>query len=60
MKIFISPAKSLDLESDLPNVKSTQPEFIREASRINKVLKEKSKLGLGKLMNLSEKLINLN
>ena len=44
MKIFISPAKSLDLESDLPNVKSTQPIFIKEASKINNVLKDKSKI----------------
>lgn len=60
MKILISPAKSLNLESDLPNVKSTQPLFIKEALKINKVLKEKSKKSLSKLMNLSEKLSNLN
>ena len=57
---MISPAKSLNLESDLPNVKSTQPLFIKEALKINKVLKEKSKKSLSKLMNLSEKLSNLN
>ena len=60
MKIFISPAKSLDLKSDVPNISHTQPIFTKEASKINGVLKEKSEKSLAELMKLSQKLSMLN
>ena len=60
MKIFISPAKSLDLKSDIPNIKYSIPIFTKEASKINSVLKQKSEKSLAELMNLSQKLSMLN
>jgi cytoplasmic iron level regulating protein YaaA (DUF328/UPF0246 family) len=60
MKIFISPAKSLDLKSDMPNIKHSLPIFTKEASKINSVLKQKSEKSLAELMNLSQKLSMLN
>ena len=60
MKIFISPAKSLDLKSDMPNIKYSIPIFTKEASKINSVLKQKSEKSLAELMNLSQKLSMLN
>ena len=60
MKIFISPAKSLDFKSEIPEIESSKPEFLKEAIKINNTLKEQSEKDLGKLMNLSQKLSALN
>jgi len=60
MKIFISPAKSLDLTSKTPIIEETQPHFINEANKLNSVLKQKSVKVLSSLMHLSEKLSQLN
>lgn len=60
MKIVISPAKSLDLETALPTKKHTQPAFQPEAERLNKLLKKKSAKGLSKLMHISDALASLN
>ena len=60
MKIFISPAKSLDLTSKTPIIEETQPHFINEANKLNSVLKQKSVKILSGLMHLSEKLSQLN
>jgi len=60
MKIFISPAKSLDLTSKIPIIEETQPHFINEANKLNSVLKQKSVKILSGLMHLSEKLSQLN
>ena len=42
MKILISPAKSLDFDSNIDSLKCTQPVFLNKTSQINSVLKEKS------------------
>jgi len=60
MKIVISPAKSLDLESSLPTQKYTQGVFLEQAKQLSKVLKEKSPQDLSTLMKISDKLGNLN
>jgi len=60
MKIIISPAKSLNFEKELPYSQATQPVFLYEAERINKLLKKKSVTSLGKLMGISENLSQLN
>ena len=39
MKILISPAKSLDLNSDFGNFECSIPKFLNKASEINEVLK---------------------
>jgi cytoplasmic iron level regulating protein YaaA (DUF328/UPF0246 family) len=60
MKIVISPAKSLDFESDLPTQKFTDAAFLEEAEQINAKLKKQSPKKLGELMKISEKLSKLN
>ena len=60
MKILISPAKSLDFQKSLPTERFTEPNFVDEAIHINSILNKKSPKGLQKLMNISEKLAQLN
>ena len=60
MKLVLSPAKSLDFESKLPTVKTTEGYFLAEAERINKLLKKKSARSLSKLMKISDSLGQLN
>ncbi|MGY5354308.1 peroxide stress protein YaaA [Wenyingzhuangia sp. IMCC45467] len=60
MKIVVSPAKSLDFESEIPTKDFTQGVFLEEAEKLNKVLKKKKPKELGDLMKISEKLSDLN
>ncbi|MCG2462141.1 peroxide stress protein YaaA [Flavobacteriaceae bacterium F89] len=60
MKIVISPAKSLDFVSELPTDKYSQPEFLRDAERIQKILVKKKPSALAKLMDISDNLAELN
>ena len=58
--MVISPAKSLNFESNLPTEKNSNPCFLAEANRINELIKDKSPSELSKLMKISDKLGNLN
>jgi len=60
MKIVISPAKSLNFESKVPTSKFTQPIFLKQAERLNRILKKKSPRSLSKLMSISAALGQLN
>lgn len=60
MKLVLSPAKSLDFESQLPTAKSTEAQFLEESVRLNKLLKKKSAKSLSKLMGISDALGQLN
>ncbi|MGJ5643437.1 peroxide stress protein YaaA [Formosa sp. S-31] len=60
MKLVLSPAKSLDYESTLPTEASTEAVFLKEAERLNKVIKKKSAKSLSKLMHISDALGQLN
>ena len=60
MKIVISPAKSLDFESELPTTKFTQPSFLAESEKLNKVLVKKKPKALSELMSISDNLAQLN
>ena len=60
MKLVLSPAKSLDFESNLPTPKTTESCFLAESERINKLLKKKSAKSLSKLMHISDNLGQLN
>jgi len=60
MKIVISPAKSLNFESDLPTTRGTQPKFLEEAETLNKKLSRKTKKAIGELMSISKNLADLN
>ena len=60
MKIVISPAKSLDFEKPLPIKQYSDAVFLQEANTIQKVLKKKNPKQLSQLMDISEKLADLN
>ncbi|WP_224483531.1 peroxide stress protein YaaA [Robertkochia aurantiaca] len=60
MKLVLSPAKSLNYESEVPVAKATEPAFLEEAVKLNKALREKSPADLQELMGISEKLAELN
>lgn len=60
MKIVVSPAKSLDFETKMPTTRGTQPTFLEHAAQINRKLETFSKAKLGKLMSISDKLVDLN
>ncbi len=60
MKLVLSPAKSLNFESPLPNTLQTEAQFLEQAERLNKLLKTKSAKNLSKLMSISDALGQLN
>jgi cytoplasmic iron level regulating protein YaaA (DUF328/UPF0246 family) len=60
MKIVISPAKSLNFERPLPTNVYSEPQFLKRASTIQRVLKKKKPKELSQLMEISEKLAQLN
>jgi hypothetical protein len=60
MKIVISPAKSLDFESPLPTRLFSEYSFVKQSLAIDKVLKRKNPKQLMELMDISEKLADLN
>lgn len=60
MKLVLSPAKSLNFESQLPTTKTTEGCFLAEAQRLNKLLRKKSAKSLSKLMSISDNLGQLN
>ncbi len=60
MKIVISPAKSLNLDKELPISLFTEATFLKQAETIQKTLKKKKPKQLMELMDISEKLADLN
>lgn len=60
MKIVISPAKSLDFETELPTAQYTQPFFLEQATKLNAVLAKKKPKALKDLMGISDALAQLN
>ena len=60
MKFVISPAKSLNFETPIPEVKPTELLFPKETERLQKLMQKKSVKGLSKLMGISDALAQLN
>lgn len=60
MKLVLSPAKSLDFDSKLPTTEFSEACFLKEAERLNRLLKKKSARSLSKLMHISQDLGQLN
>lgn len=60
MKIVISPAKSLDFETELPVKQFTEYNFVKQSVSIDKVLKKQKPKQLMELMGISDKLADLN
>lgn len=60
MKIVISPAKSLNFEKELPTTSFTEPQFLKQATSIQRTLKKQKPKALSQLMAISDKLAELN
>ena len=60
MKIVISPAKSLDFEKQLPTNLFTESIFLKDAKKVHAVLKKVKPATLSELMDISNKLADLN
>ncbi len=60
MKIVLSPAKSLNFEKALPTPNFSDSLFLKESRLVHKVLKQKSPKELSELMDISDKLADLN
>ena len=60
MIFLLSPAKTLDYDSDYPELPLTQPSQLEQSSQLIKVLLKLSQDELGELMSLSDKLAQLN
>ena len=60
MLIVLSPAKTLDFTSAIPELPVTQPRFIHQSEELIKILRRKNPAELASLMNISDKLSTLN
>ncbi|WP_193163251.1 peroxide stress protein YaaA [Microbulbifer hainanensis] len=60
MLIVISPAKTLDYDSEIPALDTTQPDFLKESAALIKELRELSPQQISSLMKISDKLGVLN
>jgi len=60
MLFLLSPAKSLDYETPAGDLPHSEPQFIPESEKLIGVLRRKSPRQVGKLMDISEALAQLN
>lgn len=60
MLFLLSPAKTLDYESPVPEVPHTRPEFAADSARLIEVLRRHSPQQIANLMDLSDPLAALN
>ncbi|WP_237067910.1 peroxide stress protein YaaA [Microbulbifer guangxiensis] len=60
MLIVISPAKTLDYESEIPKLETTRPDFLDDSAKLIKELRELSPQDISSLMKISDKLGVLN
>lgn len=60
MKIVISPAKSLNFEKVVPTKNFSEPQFLKQAVTIQNTLKKRKPKELSVLMDISDKLAELN
>lgn len=60
MLLLLSPAKSLDYETALPETAATTPQFVSRSAELIATLQKKSARQIAELMDLSEALATLN
>ena len=60
MITVISPAKKLDLDSPVPALDVTTPDFLGQSRKLNKILREYPELDLMELMHVSQNIAELN
>lgn len=57
---LLSPAKTLDYQSEIPSLRSTMPRFLGHSAELAGLMKKRSVGDLEKLMGISTKLAELN
>lgn len=60
MLVVVSPAKKLDFETEIPGLKTTEPDLIAKTKPLSKELKKLKSTDIKKLMKLSDSLSELN
>lgn len=60
MLAIISPAKTLDYDSPVPDLPLTKPDFLKESKALISILRDLSPQEVGSLMGISDKLAALN
>jgi uncharacterized protein len=60
MKLLVSPAKSLNFEKELPTTQFSEAIFLKESKKVHAVLKKVKPSELASLMDISDKLADLN
>jgi uncharacterized protein len=60
MKLLVSPAKSLNFEKELPTTQFSEAIFLKESKKVHSVLKKIKPSELSSLMDISDKLADLN
>ncbi|TWT72913.1 peroxide stress protein YaaA [Allorhodopirellula solitaria] len=60
MLIVLSPAKTLDFETEAPSCESTEPRWIDDSQELIGLLKQQTPVDLQNLMGISESLAELN
>ena len=60
MIYLLSPAKTLDYESETPSVRATMPRFLDHSAELAEIMKKMTPADLEKLMGISSKLADLN
>ena len=60
MLYLLSPAKSLDYDSEAPSVRATMPKFLDQSAKLADLLKKLKPVELEALMGISTKLAELN
>jgi hypothetical protein len=60
MLIVLSPAKALDYQSEIPQLQSSQPDFLEDSARLIKDLRRLNPAQISGLMRISDKLGALN
>lgn len=60
MIYLLSPAKTLDYESEVPSLRATMPRFLEHSAELAGIMKKLKPADLEKLMGISRKLAELN
>ncbi len=60
MIYLLSPAKTLDYDSEIPSVRATMPRFLEHSAELAAIMKKMTPADLEKLMGISSKLAELN
>lgn len=60
MLVLLSPAKTLDMSSPIPDLSVTQPRMLKSTNELVDILKNYDVAGLKKLMGVSDKIATLN